>query len=114
MTQYTKGPWKITHAGRADNGACHKHQIGTSEKTVAYTWKPITHDRGESFHEHNANAALIAAAPDLLEALILAEAQIESFYTATMTSVKSRDENRSLKKLALENVRAAIAKAEGR
>jgi len=50
---------------------------------------------------------------DLLDALILAEVQFESFYTATMTNAKSRDENRALKKLALEGIRAAIAKARG-
>lgn len=67
--EYTKGPWKITMAGRTKDGGAHQHQIGTPEKTVAYAWVPISGDKDQSFHEHNANARLIASAPELLETL---------------------------------------------
>ena len=61
---HTPGPWNITNVGLNDYG-CYRHQIGTHEKTVAYTWSPDEHNS----QENEANAILIAAAPALLEAL---------------------------------------------
>lgn len=68
-TKHTPGPWMTTMSGRTKDGGAHQHQIGTLEKTVAYAWVPITGDKDQMFHEHNANARLIAAAPELLAAL---------------------------------------------
>lgn len=96
MTQHTQGPW---------------HWVESED----YGYE-VNDERDDIIIASNmtkANAHLIAAAPELLEALILAEAQIESFYTATMTNAKSRDDNKAIKKIALDNVRAAIAKAKG-
>lgn len=70
MTQHTPAPWMITMSGRTKDGGAHQHQIGTHEKTVAYAWLPITDDKDQKFHEHNANARLIAAAPEYHEAAV--------------------------------------------
>ena len=61
---HTPGPWRITNAGLNDDG-CYRHQIGTHEKTVAYTWLPNEHNDAEN----EANALVIRAAPELLAAL---------------------------------------------
>lgn len=112
MTQeakHTPAPWRVqsdknTTRVIGDNGSlCGLHKTARN------------HIKGVSICpiELKANACLIAAAPELLEALEVVEAQIESFYTATITNAKSRDENTELKSAALDNVRAAIAKARG-
>lgn len=44
----------------------------------------------------------------MFDALILAEVQIEDFYTATMTNKLSRDENRAKKKAALASIRSTL------
>ncbi len=68
-TESTPGPWFITHYGPLR--ASYQHQIGTADKTVAYTWLPSSPDDKipQTSPEHEANARLIAAAPELLEAL---------------------------------------------
>jgi hypothetical protein len=48
----------------------------------------------------------------MIDELKILEAQIESFYTATTTNAKGRDNNRAMKKAALETVRNLIAKSE--
>lgn len=47
---------------------------------------------------------------ELASALELTEAGVKSFYTATTTNAKSRDENRELKGLTLYTIREALAK----
>lgn len=71
MTQkHTPAPWKITMSGRTPEGSAHKHQIGDyNSRTIAYAYCQITDKKDQTFHEHNANARLITAAPELLEAL---------------------------------------------
>jgi hypothetical protein len=70
MSKHTPGPWKVTLSGHDDIGR-YKHQIGTNEKTTAYTYLgvPYTHDEAKS------NAFLIAAAPEMLTALKLVLSQ---------------------------------------
>jgi len=102
MTQHTPGPWVLHEGKTAVNGADGHLVASCGSLPYRNKW------------DEEANARLIAAAPELLEALILAEVQFDSFYTATMTNAKSRDENRALKKLALEGIRSVIAKARGK
>lgn len=59
MTKFTPGEWRVDPTGDVGPGL-----IGTSEKPIAEVY---TGDSSES--EWMANAALIAAAPELLEAL---------------------------------------------
>ena len=64
MIKYTKGPWRVAEGGNEVNGFV---AVKTSNS------KYILCD-GNTEQERKANAALIAAAPDLLEALKEAEA----------------------------------------
>ena len=59
-----------------------------------------------------ANAALIAAAPDLLEALELALPILEVLHNA-YDPESAEDDTASDARYAIDQVRAAIAKAEG-
>lgn len=62
MSAHTPGPWKIERA--SDPGPFHFHYlVDATDKIVASTWAPPSESESE------ANARLIAAAPDLLEAL---------------------------------------------
>jgi hypothetical protein len=51
----TEGPWHVTNSGRSQGG--YKHQIGTHEITVAYSWRPLDYDTPRNM----ANARLIVA-----------------------------------------------------
>ena len=65
MNKHTKGPWKIT---RDTGSPCSIEAEGSDGYALAkvYLTDPKTRKRTE---EYAANAALIAAAPELLEAL---------------------------------------------
>lgn len=74
--KHTPGPWQITHLRR-----------GIEQINMFRIGGPVTHEHNEycsaifqSYDEHDehndANAKLISAAPELLEALQLAEATI--------------------------------------
>lgn len=91
-TKHTAGPWnQFTPAGQLNvfitggKGSSHLATVAVSD---------CTHDR----EEDEANARLIAAAPELLAALIEAESQLSQAHTPECES-------------AAYGVRAAIAKA---
>ncbi len=95
MTQHTPGPWTIEQFA---------HPYGkTEDRTITSytrTGNPLRIGRAYNVmgpNETDANARLIAAAPDMLEALRNFTEGRKIAYTA-----------------ALEIARAAIAKAEGR
>jgi len=81
-TQYTQGPWRIGDAGQTIFGP-------KTEAPAPVMIASLHNARGA----HKANARLIAAAPELLEALELCE--------------------RALEEHAAKMARAAIAKAKG-
>lgn len=64
---YTPGPWQMSHIGGAYQHVIHTDGGGLLAKT------PITTAKGHD--ENEANARLIAAAPDLAAALRAAEAR---------------------------------------
>jgi len=86
MSKYTPGPWKAFPSGiygTNRDGVC----VCTRHKQAGDEW--------------NANARLIAAAPDLLEALV----DVEEWLAAYVSGVGAEwDEMRA-------NIRAAITKA---
>ena len=93
-TKHTPGPWKY------------------SFENINSEWAIVTGPRGAIVANVNAdsrqeaNAALIAAAPDLLGALVLLEREM-------VLSGNACSEDYGWKP-AIEETRAAIAKAEGR
>jgi hypothetical protein len=101
---HTPGPW-TTNRTRDDDG---NRSIGTTRGALAL----LVVDGGYTASEQTANARLIAAAPDLLEELIAAQAAIAMVYAgrknwhghlATLETVSS----------AMKSARAEIAKAGG-
>jgi hypothetical protein len=63
--------------------------------------------------EEEANAHLIAAAPDLLEALKLAQSAVADFHSG-MNTTRPSQETCERNERILGSTRAAIAKADGR
>lgn len=63
MSKHTKGPWSVTYT----HGKGYPGQIEADNGTLITTWGGICR---KSTAEGQANAELMAAAPDLLEALI--------------------------------------------
>lgn len=91
MAGHTPGPWEITENLGRDEAWCDWHQVG-----------PIHLMGGKA----NANSRLIAAAPDMLEALRYVETRCVSEAAYPHASL----EDRKMRDLVV----AAIAKAEGR
>lgn len=93
-TKHTPGPW-YEHSHR---------QIGPAAGIVCEVWSAIGWGN-VAINEADANVRLIAAAPDLLEALILLEAEMVASGNAQATDFGWKP--------AIEKTRAAIAKATG-
>lgn len=90
---HTPGPWVICEAHGIQGELCfHKIVCEATDETIASTWAG----------PHEANARLIASAPELLEALEACELRL------THLAQNSQDVVRELKQ-----ARAAIAKATG-
>lgn len=102
MSKHTSGSWKAVSSGTAHNED--KHTIQASDGTwIAET---IPHQpRGCS---QEANARLIAAAPDLLAALQGAIDRLDAFLYRAEDSASPEVE------VARDEMRSAIAKAEGK
>jgi hypothetical protein len=94
-TQHTPGPWKF--GSKADSKFYKRNISGADGYHVA-----AVSSRNE--HEVDANARLIAAAPDLLEALELCQSNISSLLASAHPKVYGE---------WLTVVSAAIAKATG-
>jgi hypothetical protein len=97
-TQHTPGPWMIYGDGKIGSASVRRFP----DMTVI---QPGT-VKGETIATAMANARLIAAAPDLLEA-------IQDFEAWASEVIGMNAESMSLRNLFLDKARAAIAKAEG-
>lgn len=97
MSKHTRGPWTIedTKDGQYERIQSHGY-------VIAWTG----HKDFGSLPEHKANAALIAAAPELLEACKSMIARLEN--------LTSDDFHKGREKAERERMIAAIAAAEGR
>ena len=97
MSKHTKGPWTATQSDPAEGcdlwwiTAC---PAANQEKEIATVPGGYPHER------HEANARLIAAAPDLLEMLVEAHDIIDAIGQPETAEVAAR-------------MRATIAKAKG-
>ena len=99
MSEYTKGPWRV---GKTGPNGC--HTIGTPEGLMVAM---ISHsvNYADQVTTAEANARLIAAAPELLEALEM----VQSSYCL---QINSQQETLEMKK-ARTMVGQAILKAKG-
>ena len=113
MDKYTKGPWQITHEGYDHNGN-YKHQIGTNEVTVAYTWCPCDHSPPPAAMVANAN--LIKTAPNLLKSCQAMMAYFESNFIVRNTD-NDHNSDWALNSLSfvkdMVDLHKAIARATG-
>jgi hypothetical protein len=99
----TKGDWEIDYS-RILGGDCEIVSIevsNTDSKKVCNIWKKDAHrnDQNQDYSTSKANAKLIAAAPDLLEAL------------QEMVLVFNRDDNDNAQHIRVGNAEKAIEKA---
>ena len=103
MSKHTPGPWFAV----ADKG---QTIIRTSRSSAAFSPLAIVKgDKRDTLKDQEANARLIAAAPDLLEAAQLALQIAESWIHDQLDGTSSIDGAL----LHLDPVRAAIARARG-
>jgi hypothetical protein len=106
-TQHTPGPWSASDDGIIPVVVANLETgIGIAEVSSVLRAGPL------DFREVAANARLIAAAPDLLEALRWSETILHQYWTATTTEEKNH--YAADIPSALETMHKAIAKAEGR
>lgn len=103
----TPGKWSFSHSSASDdNVACIEINSSESLHEIAYlqsTPPNIGGDGKTSFDKTIANAHLIAAAPDLLEALQIAEKAMSAGRNVTYPELYG----------AINKARAAISKALG-
>lgn len=112
-TQHTPGPWKYEVTNDGNIGSKDKVRVEASDGHIAIacrskriernTFGPVSVPRG--LPEVKANAILIAAAPELLEAAKIIQGRYDSGESLTESL---------LPYLASGRLRGAIAKAEGR
>lgn len=106
MNKHTPGPWLLRTAPTSA-GLC--HIVSAADWRGAFIYgdgiRKCVDDALPKAQELAANARLIAAAPDLLEALILLEVEMVASGNAQATDFGWKP--------AIEKTRAAIAKATG-
>lgn len=115
--QHTPGPWRV------DRNNVHVGQIAIIHHCVGNDWVEIwSPEWPDDEHVQEANTRLIAAAPELLEALerltANAIAERDCFYDSVSTSdgeVRDPGEQEALARddARIDAARAAIAKAKG-
>lgn len=98
MSKHTPGPWEVMDSFYPSI----KEVVGPSFNVKAVMW--ATDLTEKDYQERSADLRLIAAAPDLLEALQLCEGNIDSLLASCHPKVFGE---------WLTVVRAAIAKATG-
>jgi hypothetical protein len=107
--KHTPGPWDAIEQHRAGPMIAHKYETGNQMHPTGL--RLICHmlQRGDSLKQDQANARLIAAAPDMLAALKLAREYVVKVHgTMAFTAPEARVTYPDLQKID-----AAIAKATG-
>ena len=102
-TTYTPGPWAVSTVPiQSSGGGCVCHQIGPFSACIYDDWRPS--ERGFDSATLAANARLIAAAPELLEAL-------RSILNGSIRISDKRDDMLSEHDPKVISARAAITRA---
>ena len=102
-TQHTPGPWAINHAGSGRDGKFIYDEVYVYAPSSGVEDIAVASDIADPLGgDSMPNARLIAAAPELLEALI---SLLESF--------EAMERGEVYKKLTVKDARSAIKKATG-
>jgi hypothetical protein len=105
MNQHTAGPWKLFYWSEAIGVASDRPRLRESMSIATVPRGPETGNADDRALAE-ANARLIAAAPELLEALLMVrDAELD---------VRADEGRGNMPNGALAKIEAAIAKAEGR
>jgi hypothetical protein len=108
VSAITPGPWRVEEACGSNGQVCFvtivQHGVPLYRGSVA-TVTDAEHMGGITVAERNANACLIAAAPDLLEACQTVLAGFDRGIAVDANTVNG---------LVAARLRSAVAKAEGR
>jgi len=112
---HTKGPWAVSQLGRRNDGSIAVMTDSDVDRfAVAYVNVSSPQPRGKAHLAQDdaseSNARLIAAAPDMLDALRIAAEALDN-YSDVNDGGNGPVPNRAM--AALQDVEAAIAKAEG-
>ena len=107
--KHTPGPWIVSCLDETERPGIDAHHLNFTVVCYGVRNQDDEGIHGRTIEEEMANARLIAAAPDLLEALLEAEAGLE------FSGADKQPEGQFVPAptLALRIVRAAIAKAKG-
>ncbi len=100
-TKHTPGPWFSSHRGKPDGKWYTEVYTASGETIAVFSWFPKPMGNGVTETYRAENAALCAAAPDLLAALELMMDGTDTFWETTPEGVAS-----------IAAARAAIAKAK--
>ena len=97
---HTPGPWEVHRTGYTGRSSA-KYVINGQPSKPGNAYRAVAHIKHSTVSPMEANARLIAAAPELLEAL---QEMYHAFNWGDMNQVET---------WAIEQCRAAIAKATG-
>lgn len=117
--KHTPGPWQVSHSGYANApfvifaGTRKPNYESHFPLSGVNAIAEIFHDESEQHDEQAANARLIAAAPEMLEALEDCLSLIEFYAEREMNAPANHQEAVRETRESLRKYRAAIKKAKG-
>lgn len=77
MSDHTPGPWRIK-GWRGQHDEDGAHIVGPDDQHIASSWGGLREmSPGSEWRRYHSDACLIAAAPDLLEAVMVAVRELE-------------------------------------
>lgn len=110
MSKYTPGPWEVARTAHGEAGLSILYKDRSSNaQWVKWEMARVGLNSRKITEKTEANARLIAAAPDMLEALKKASTQLWASYEVTGGS-----HGDGIGKETAEMIDAVIAKAEGK
>ena len=112
--KFTPGPWSRVPQNRGGDLIAREYETGDQMNPKGLRLVTFMMARGDSLREDEANAALISAAPEMYEALKAALPMLDEAREAlTGDDMICCVEGEDGLTLAIDQIRAAIRKAEG-